>query len=354
MAGPPDGYRLRELASGDGAAIARLFAASPDTGLIRFRPEYRIDPYQAMTYAGDEVGVVAERAGISGLAAFGMVKFGSVVVRGAERPYALLHSLVVHPDHRRRGLATAIIDWRLDRVRMALGDDAVVAATIQKSNTGSFEGAKRWATQFTEPISGIGLRTRTRAPVLPAGVRVRLATPADHDAFAAGYADVHADYDLWPALDPARLGNWMARSPIPDVPIHDLWVAEDDRGNLLAGLGATEVRRVSILRVDALPLSMRLVNALLHVVPDDGRLEQVGVDWAWLRPGAETAARALFETVRWWARDRGNLVLLSVDRRSALRRAIKVPFGMPQTQFSVAIRSPEPIRPDRLIESVQG
>src|ERR1044072_5418224 len=100
MAGPPNGYRLRDLAPGDGPAIARLFAASPDTGMVRFRPEHCIDPDPPMTYAGDE----AERDdGGDGLAGFGMVKFGAAMVRGTLRPYALLHSLVVHPDARRRG-----------------------------------------------------------------------------------------------------------------------------------------------------------------------------------------------------------------------------------------------------------
>ena len=141
--------------------------------------------------------------------------------------------------------------------------------------------------------------------------------------------------------------------PVPGTPIHDLWVAEDASGNLLAGVATTEARRVSILHVDAMPRSMRLVNALIHVVPAGGRVEQVALDWMWLRPGSEKAAHALFETVRWWARDRGNMVFASFDRRGPLRRMVGAPFWMPQTQFSMAIRSAEPIRPDRLIESVQ-
>ncbi len=355
MAGPPNGYRLRDLAPGDGPAIARLFAASPDTGMVRFRPEYCIDPYHAMTYGGDEAGVVAERDdGADGLAGFGMVKFGAAMVRGTLRPYALLHSLVVHPDARRRGLAGAIIAWRLDRIRARLGGDAVVAAVIQKSNTGSFAGASKWATQFTEPIGGVGLGVRASAPPVPEGVTVRPAGQSDHEAFAAAYATTHADYDLWPAIDAGRLADWLGRTPIPGVPIHDLWVAEDARGNLLAGLATTEVRRVSILHIDAMPRSMRVVNALVHVVPEGGRLEQVALDWMWLRDGAEDAGRALFETVRWWARDRGNFLIAAIDRRGPLRRMVNAPFWLPQTQFNLAIRSPEPIRPDRLIESVQG
>jgi hypothetical protein len=264
-----------------------------------------------------------------------------------------MHSLVVHPDARRRGLAGAIIVWRLDRIRAKLGDEAVVAAMIQKSNTGSFAGASRWATQFTQPIGGIGLGLRAAAPSVPDGVTIRLGGPADHEAFVAGYTAAHVDYDLWPATDAGRLAGWLARTPIAGTPIHDLWVAEDTSGNLLAGVATTEARHVSILHVEAMPRSMRLVNALIHVVPAGGRVEQVALDWMWLRAGSEAASHALFETVRHWARDRGNMLFASFDRRGPQRRMVKAPFWLPQTQFSMAIRSPERIRPDRLIESLQ-
>ncbi|HEX5149160.1 MAG TPA: hypothetical protein VFW02_08770, partial [Candidatus Limnocylindrales bacterium] len=201
---------------------------------------------------------------------------------------------------------------------------------------------------------GIALGLRSSAPRLPQGVRVRPAGTADLDAYVAGYADFHADFDLWPALDTARLADWLVRSPIPGVRLSELWVAEDERGIVLAGLGTSEVRKVSIVYVDAMPVVMRAINAVIRVVPAGGRMEQIAVDWMWFRAGAEAAAHALFETVRWEARNTGNVLLASFDRRSPLRRMVNAPFWLPQTQFSLAIRSPEPIRPDRLIESVQG
>ena len=346
--------RLRELAPGDGPALARLFDASPDTGVVRFRPVFRIDPYQAMTYDGDEVGVVAERPGIDGLAGLGMIRFGEAVVRGTRRPYALLHSLVVHPDARRQGLARAIIAWRLERIEARLGGEAVIAATIQKRNAGSFAGASRWATQFIGPINGTAVGLRSTAPKVPSGVSIRHATATDYEAYVAGYVRYHEPFDLWPALDPERLAGWKGRSPVPGESMSELSVAVDNRGNLLAGLGTTEVRRVSIVHVDAMPLVMRAINAVIHVVPGDGPMEQVGVGWMWFLPGATAAARALFETARWEARSRGNVLLVSFDRRSPLRQMVNAPVWLPQTQFNLAIRSREPIRPDRLIESVQG
>ena len=48
----PRGYHLRELAADDGPAFGRLFDDSPDTGMIRFRPVFQVDPYLALTYGG--------------------------------------------------------------------------------------------------------------------------------------------------------------------------------------------------------------------------------------------------------------------------------------------------------------
>jgi GNAT superfamily N-acetyltransferase len=348
-----DGFRLRPLAPDDGPAIAALFSASPDTGMVRFRASYRIDPYAALVDTPHEHGIVAERPGLPGLAGLGMVKLGVAVVRGAPRPFALLHSLVVHPDARRRGLAGALIDRRLDLARETLGHEPVVVATIQKQNAASFQAAARWATQLTGPLRGTALGLRSSPPSIPAGIHVRPATPNELEAYSAGYADYHAEFDLWPSTGAAELAEWLAYAPVP-APVRELWVVADGAGNLLAGLGLTETRRVATLHVEAMPRVMRLVNGVLRIVPTNGAMEQVTLSWMWLRPGAEGAARALFETVRWEARSRGNVLLATYDPRSRVGSMIRAPFWHPATQFSLAIRAPEPIRRNRLIESVQG
>ena len=67
------GFRFRELAPDDGPGVASLFDASPDTGMIRFRPTFQIDPYAALTYDERQTGVVVERDGSPGLVGLGLV-----------------------------------------------------------------------------------------------------------------------------------------------------------------------------------------------------------------------------------------------------------------------------------------
>jgi GNAT superfamily N-acetyltransferase len=348
------GFRFRDLAPDDGPEVARLFDASPDAGMIRFRPAFQVHPYVALTYDGRQTGVVVERDAIDGLVGLGLVEIGAVVIRDRPTPYALLHSLVVHPDARRQGIARAIVAWRLTRARATLGEDGVIVATIQKSNVGSFAAAARWATQFSSPISSVAIGLRSAAPP-PArdGFQARPARIDDLEAFAAGHAAFHADFDLWPPGDPPELSEWLGQSPVPDAPNNALWVVQDPAGNVVAGLGTTEVRQFSILHVDALPTSMRLLNAIVRVIPKGGSMEMVRVSRMWFAPGAEVAARHLFETVRWEARDIGNVVIASFDPRGPLHAMVAVPRWLPRTQFSLAIRAPERLRPDHPIEPVQ-
>ena len=347
-----DDLRLRELAPTDGPAIKALIAASPDTGAIRFRPEYQIDPYLALTFTGGETGVVVERPATGELVGLGMVGRGDIVIRGAARPFALLHSLVVHPEVRRRGVGGAIIAWRIGRARERDGDDVILIATIQMRNEGSFRAASRWASQVTRPLSAIAIGMRPRPPGRSAGVVVRPAAPADLEAFADRHAAFRCAFDLWAPVAADRLATWLRETPLNE-PIHELWVAADRDGNLLAGLGVTTLRAVSVLHVDAMPFAMRAVNALVHLVPASGRLDQVAMDRAWYQPGAEQAARYLFEAIRWELRDRGNVVLAAFDPLGPLRHMIVTPRWLPKTALSLAIRAPLPVRADHTIEGVQ-
>lgn len=321
--------------------------------MIRFRPVPQVDPYIAMTYGDTMAGVVAELDGVPGLAGLGIVSFGDLVLRGERRPYALLHSLIVHPDARRRGLATAIIEWRLARAREQVGDDAVTVATIQRSNTGSFAAASRWATQISEPLISHALRPRTTAPAGRPEWRARPAGSADLDAFAAGFTAFRAAYDLSAVGDATELAAWLERTPLPDRRINQLWVVEDQLGNLLGGLGLSEVRRASILRVDAMPLSIRLMNTILRVIPRNRSMEMVPVTHLWFRPGAEAAGSHLFQVARHQATELGNVVTATYDPRSPLGPIIAAPRWLPRTSFSVAIRATESLRPDHPIDPVQ-
>ena len=82
-------------------------------------------------------------------------------------------------------------------------------------------------------------------------------------------------------------------------------------------------------------------------------MEMVRISRMWFKPGAEHAARHLFETVRWEARNFGNVVMASFDPRGPLRAMVVVPRWLPRTEFTLAIRAPERLRPDHPIVPVQ-
>jgi len=265
-----------------------------------------------------------------------------------------MHSLVVHPSVRRQGVAGRIIEARLALARERAGEDAVIVASIQRSNAGSFAAASRWATQFSEPLDAVVMGLRSSPPSRgQAGWRVRPAGERDLEAFAAGFTAFRRDYDLSARGDAAELAAWLDRTPTPGTRIHELWVIEDGRGDLLAGMGVAEVRRSSYLKVDSLPASIRALNKLVRIIPSDDTMQMVPVSHIWFAPGAEAAATYLFESIRCEARSRGNVVNATYDPRSPVRAVISAPRWLPRTSFSLAIRAPELLRRDHPIDSVQ-
>jgi len=342
-------FRLRSLEPGDGPAIAALLAASPDTGTVRMRLEYKIDPYVAFTYGGHDLGVVVESDRVEGLAGMGMVRLGEAMIRGERRPLGFLYALMVHPACRRQGMARAIAERRVALATERLGADAVIMATIQQGNTGSFANARAWSSQLSRPLIMLPMPMRKSPPSGAAAGRVRPAGPKDLAAFAGGSNDFHDHFDLWSPADEESLAGWLAASPVSD-PVRKLWVIEDAAGNLLAGLGTSESRRVSTEYIDHMPVGMRALNLVLRIVPRSGSVDYPAVSKLWFKSGNESAARTLFETVRWEMRTLGEGVACTFDPEGPTARMVRRSRLQMTGRMRLAIRSQAEIRPDWFLD----
>lgn len=139
-------FTLRRLLPGDGPAMERLERQTPDTGALGFYTEYHHDLYETrMALQPRLMGAVAEAPNYDGLVGMALVTFGECMVEDEQRPYAYLTGLSVHPDFRRRGIATALATWRLEMARSRFGDEGVIFAGIQGGNVGSLRTAEKWS-----------------------------------------------------------------------------------------------------------------------------------------------------------------------------------------------------------------
>jgi len=336
--------RLSEARETDGDALAALAAASADTGAIRYFPRYHGNPVVAA--AALEPGlrwVVAEDGGE--LLGAAQVSFGECELEGELRRFALLNSLMVHRDHRRRGIARALTDWRLEQA-----GDALVLANIQSGNEGSFANARKWATHFigqltTPPFGVVGRAPRSR-------FELREATGGDWDAAAAGLARFEAGWNLRVPETGASLEEW-ASVEVFGGRIRRYLVAVDG-GEVVAGAGFVEAARVTTMQIEHLPPAIRVLNLALRVVPKDRVLRQIGMNRFWWAEGREDAGRALFDHARWALRDAGNAILVALDLRGPVREVLPIRPWTPKAVGSVALRSPVDVDESTLLAPLLG
>jgi len=341
---------LRSITPADGDAFAALLARSADAGAFQLSSRFRIPPWDALrALHGEFDGVVAEEPGVPGLVGCGLVRYARAHYEGALREIALLNTLVVDPAHRRKGLATALAEWRVAHARERVGPDGVVFAGIQMGNVGSVKTAARWATQTLPNVIGVFPMTpRRTAPRRSGGLRVRAAEPRDHEAFA-GHLDAHyRDYDFFPPETAASLAAWLAETPV-DGPFRFAYVIEDAGGNLLAGCALAELARIRTSRVIRMPRMTSLLNHVIRIVPRDGHMREASTSRFWYRPGAERAAVRLWEVLRWEWRERASTFLLWTDPRAPLATLMKPPPFMPKSTGSLVVAAPVPWDPARLV-----
>ncbi len=342
-------FTLRELTPDDGPALSDLGEQTPDTGAVAFHSVFHVDPYAALqAMRPGTIGVVAETPDHQGLVGLGLMAFGELQYEGAIRPYAYLYSLSVHPSYRRMGIATGVAAWRVERAGERFGDDGVIVAGIQGGNVGSQRTAESWARQRVDRSKLIIAKTRSTAPRPAPDLDVRPAEYGDLEAVASAQNAFHAGYNLYPPETARQLADWRAEAPL-GFPLHDLYVAQDRQGNLVAGLGITEEGRLLSSQVVRMPMPLRLADVALRIMPPGGAIRRVLVTRAWFAPGGEAAAAYLWESVRWLARDRGTTFMIFLDPMSSLATTIPQSRLIRPGSGSLVIRGPMPMDEAHLI-----
>ena len=160
-----------------------------------------------------------------------------------------------------------------------------------------------------------------------------------------GFTAFTAHQDFARVFDAESLRAWLAPNPLP---VHHYRVAVDDDGAVLAGLALREEALLRTMELVHMPVTIRLANIALRVVPKDGQLRNLSVEHLWFAPGRLDAARALWEDTRWSWRDRGSNLLMTVDPRSPASGVLRLRPWTPTTSVTIAVRADPPLDPTRI------
>lgn len=332
---------LRAMQADDSEAFVALAAAVPDGGLVQFARRYLVAPYPYyFERPGRAVAVVASHSNYDGLVGAGLVNLAELHLDGALHTVAYLSSLLVHPNYRRQGIATKLAQWRINWAQQQAGLDVCIMANIQRGNAGSLANARKWATQFIDNTTVAPLATLSRPPRRRTTCDVRSAGPDDLAAFAKGANQFYADHNFYEPLSADALAAWQAQHQHGNQPSNHLLVATNQQGRLVAGMRLRESGAHYQLQLVHKPAWMDAVNVVLRVLPSDGVLRQLELSGLWYAPGCEDAAHDLVQQTRYDWREQGNLLPFYYDSRGPLGTVAQVPFWLPTTSATAAIRAP--------------
>ncbi len=337
------GYTLRAARDGDGLAITELALAAADTGAVRVAPHYLHDPLETTHALQPEAEWVLAEAEDGSIVGAGIVAFADVEIEGEVYKGAHLSGLMVHPDHRRRGVAKALTEWRLERA----GPDAVVVAAIQSGNKGSFANAQRWATQIFGTVLLPAFKVGPNKA--PEGIEMREPQDdAEWEQVSAGLAEFEHGWNLRVPETAAQIRARLARTPLAE-PVQSQVVAVEG-GRVVGGCELHDSTRLTALVIEHVPPFLRAMNLFMRIIPPDRVVRNVAVARLWHVPGRPDVGRALWGHASAVSATRGaNAVSTQFDPRGPLAKLFPLRPWTVKGKLAAAVRSPVKLDEERLL-----
>jgi GNAT superfamily N-acetyltransferase len=330
----------------DSAAIGDLIA-DPDGFMTTY---FLIDAYTAIT-AGTEdrtIGVVADCEGYEGLIGMSTLRFSTGQFNGQLLPLAGLDSLQVEKEFRGQGLGRQLIDWCVRQAREEYGDECVFLSGTSTDNHASQATLKRWGSEFIEPIHVVIMPVRRHPPKSVSGITIREAEPQEYDEFATKQNSFYQNYNAYTPTNAGTIARLVDLSP-GGQRVYRFFVALDASGNLLAGARTWFRGLLKTDKINSLPLPMRIMNRVFHMIPSDYIIRDIDVSGLWYEPDKLPMAQYLWEEMRWRCREFGSILVISFDPRDPSRNVVKLrPWHQPRPEVVVVVQGPQPIDRDRL------
>jgi GNAT superfamily N-acetyltransferase len=251
--------RIREASPSDAPALLALERTSPEGGLFTIAVEPTVDHFHLAALHPNAQGYVALAP--NGETIVGLV-FASVAptqLNGEIVPGLYLSAMRVHPAHRRRGIATALLSHAWEAAREAIGVQVAWGA-IGPSNEASLRTCLRAG--FTQQRE---LKARVLAPVPMIwrgdGLAWRRAEADDLPALTAALNARFAHHQLWRPCSAEELAGRGTRLEPP--PAQTL-LGVGPSGEIVAGGSVLAYYRLARLRMLGFRYFPRQLNRALR------------------------------------------------------------------------------------------
>jgi len=343
-------FSLRELQPSDSPALIKLLTEF-DGGLTT---RFQVDPYKAIISGTEHLtkGVVVETAGFDGFVGMGTVRFGKIQFNENILSLAFLDGLKVHKEFRGHGLGYQIASWRIQKAREAFGNDCVIATGMLHDNHASHAVANKWCKEFAESAFDVRLVPMlTRTPKSLAGITVREIELHEYEEFAVKQNVFYKNHNLYAPSGPISVADALGVSADGRKP-YRFYVAVDSQGNLLAGAQTWARGILKSDTVNTLPLPLRILNKVVHLLPPDLTIRDVAVSGLWYEAGQFKVAQFMWEMLRWECRDQGTTIAASFDSRDPAMNVVTLkPWHQPRLKITIAIHAPTAIKREQLLFS---